>query len=164
MHTLIYNDKAGYEMCLNLCTNWHAPTKTNRWKKISLGAEFCARCKQWSSELSFITTKSQICQHSDIYYETGNAYFVQLFWNNLMIITKEFFWIGQIEYRLFDIKIIYLSIYLIIIIIIIIYSSRVFHISVSWWFFTGVWVTASLLKSPGLVSVFWSSSTMPSFG
>ena len=24
---------------------------------------------------------------------------------------------------------------------------RVFHISVSWWFFTGVWVTASLLKS-----------------
>ena len=28
---------------------------------------------------------------------------------------------------------------------------RVFHISVSWWFFTGVWVTASLLKSPGLV-------------
>ena len=28
---------------------------------------------------------------------------------------------------------------------------RVFHISVSWWFFTGVWVTASLLKSPGLI-------------
>ena len=28
------------------------------------------------------------------------------------------------------------------------YSSRVFHISVSWWSFTGVWVTASLLKSP----------------
>ena len=25
---------------------------------------------------------------------------------------------------------------------------RVFHISVSWWFFTGVWVTESLLKSP----------------
>ena len=31
---------------------------------------------------------------------------------------------------------------IIIIIIIIIYSFRVFHISVSWWFFTGVWVTA----------------------
>ena len=29
-------------------------------------------------------------------------------------------------------------------IIIIIYSFRVFHISVSWWFFTGVWVTVSL--------------------
>ena len=29
---------------------------------------------------------------------------------------------------------------------------RVFHISVSWWFFPGVWVTACLLKSPGLVS------------
>ena len=37
---------------------------------------------------------------------------------------------------------------------------RVFHISVSWWFFTGVWVTASLLKSPGLFSVFWPFSIM----
>ena len=46
----------------------------------------------------------------------------------------------------------------------IIYSSRVFHISISWWFFTGVWVTASLLKSPELVSVFWPSSAMLSFG
>ena len=52
----------------------------------------------------------------------------------------------------------------IIIIIIIIYSFRVFHIRVSWWFFTGVWVTASLLKSPGLVSGFWPFSAMLSFG
>ena len=37
---------------------------------------------------------------------------------------------------------------------IIINSLWVFHISVSWWFFTGVWVIASLLKSPGLFSVF----------
>ena len=36
----------------------------------------------------------------------------------------------------------------------------VFHISVSWWFFTGVWVTESLLKSPGLFSVFWPFSIM----
>ena len=36
----------------------------------------------------------------------------------------------------------------------IICSLRVFHISFSWWSFTGVWVTASLLKSPGLFSVF----------
>ena len=43
----------------------------------------------------------------------------------------------------------------IIIIIIIIYSFRVFHISVSWWSFTGVWVKASLLQSPGLFSLFW---------
>ena len=41
-----------------------------------------------------------------------------------------------------------------IIIIIIIYSFRVFHISVSWWFFTRVWLIASLLMSPGLVSGF----------
>ena len=33
---------------------------------------------------------------------------------------------------------------------------RVFHTRVSWWFLTVVWVTASLLKSPGLFSVFWS--------
>ena len=49
---------------------------------------------------------------------------------------------------------------IIIIIIISIYSFRVFHISINWWFFTGVWVTASLLKSPGLFSVFWPFSVM----
>ena len=41
---------------------------------------------------------------------------------------------------------------------------RAFHISVSRWFFTGVRVTASLLKSPGLFSVFWRFSVMLSFG
>ena len=35
------------------------------------------------------------------------------------------------------------------------YSGQLFHTSVSWWSFTGVWVTASLLKYPGLFSVFW---------
>ena len=38
-------------------------------------------------------------------------------------------------------------------IIIIIIIIRVFHISVSWWSFTGDRVTASLLKSPGLFSI-----------
>ena len=55
--------------------------------------------------------------------------------------------INSCVYFLFFIRICLLS-RPIIIIIIIIYSFRVFHISVSWWFFTGVWVTASLLKSP----------------
>ena len=41
---------------------------------------------------------------------------------------------------------------------------RTFRISISRWFFTGVWVTASLLKSPGLFSVFWPFSIMLSFG
>ena len=40
------------------------------------------------------------------------------------------------------------------------YSLEIFHIRVSWWSFTGVWVTASLLKSPGLFSVFWLFSIM----
>ena len=40
------------------------------------------------------------------------------------------------------------------------YSFAVFHTSVGWWFFTGVWVTASFLKSKGLFSVFWSISVM----
>ena len=35
---------------------------------------------------------------------------------------------------------------------------RVFRISLSWWSFTIAWVTASLLKSPGLFSVFWPFS------
>ena len=52
----------------------------------------------------------------------------------------------------------------IIIIIIIIYHFRVFHISISWRIFTGGWVTASFLKSPGLFSVCWPSSLMLSFG
>ena len=41
---------------------------------------------------------------------------------------------------------------------------RVFHIRVSWWSFTGDWVTASLLKSLGLFSVFWPFSIMLLFG
>ena len=49
---------------------------------------------------------------------------------------------------------------LFLIILIIIYSLRVFHISFSGWSFTGVWVTVSLLKSPGLVSVFRPFSIM----
>ena len=35
---------------------------------------------------------------------------------------------------------------------------RDFHISISWWSFTRVWVTASNQKSPGLFSVFWPFS------
>ena len=42
-------------------------------------------------------------------------------------------------------------------IIIIFYSLRVFQTSVSWWSFTGVWVTVSLLQSPGLFFYFCSS-------
>ena len=38
--------------------------------------------------------------------------------------------------------------------------SRVFHTSVSWWFFIRVLLIASLLNSPGLFSVFWPISTM----
>ena len=45
--------------------------------------------------------------------------------------------------------------WLLLLLIIIIYSFRVFHVSVSWGVFIGVWVTASLLKSPGLLSGFW---------
>ena len=53
---------------------------------------------------------------------------------------------------------------IIIIIVVIIYSFRVLLIDVSWWSLTGVWVTASLLKSPGLFSIFWPFSIMLSFG
>ena len=43
----------------------------------------------------------------------------------------------------------------IIVLFIIYLLIRVFHIGVSWLSFTGDWVTASLLTSPGLFSVFW---------
>ena len=39
-------------------------------------------------------------------------------------------------------------------IIIIFLLGSFFYISINWWFSTGVWVTASLLRSPGLFSVF----------
>ena len=42
-----------------------------------------------------------------------------------------------------------------ILLIIIFYSFGGFHTTTSWWSFTGVWETASLLKSSGLYSVFW---------
>ena len=41
---------------------------------------------------------------------------------------------------------------------------RVFHTSISWWFFTGGWVTENLQKSPGLVIAFWPILTMLLFG
>ena len=44
------------------------------------------------------------------------------------------------------------------------YYHYYYHIGVSRWFFTGGWVTASPLKSPGLFSVFWPFSIMQSFG
>ena len=50
------------------------------------------------------------------------------------------------------------------IIIIIIYSLRVFYNNVSRWSFTGVWLTASLLNSPGLFTVIWPISIMLLFG
>ena len=36
---------------------------------------------------------------------------------------------------------------------------KIFRTSISWWFSTGVWVTASLLKSQGLFLIFWPIST-----
>ena len=38
------------------------------------------------------------------------------------------------------------------------------HTCGNWWYFTGVWVTSSLLQSPGLSSVFRPFSIMLSFG
>ena len=39
-------------------------------------------------------------------------------------------------------------------------SFQVSHTGVIWWSFTGMWVRAYLLSSPGLFSVFWLTSTM----
>ena len=47
---------------------------------------------------------------------------------------------------------------------ILLFILRFFHINVCWWSFIEVWMTASLLKFPGLFSVFWPISTMFYFG
>ena len=41
------------------------------------------------------------------------------------------------------------------------WSLQVFPTSINWWSFTGVWMTASLLRCPVLFSVVWPISTMP---
>ena len=64
----------------------------------------------------------------------------------------------------FVVLLVLVFVFCLFIIIIIIYSLSVFPISFSWWFFTGVWVTASLLKSLGLFSIFWPFSIMLLWG
>ena len=49
---------------------------------------------------------------------------------------------------------------IIIIIIIIITFLRTFHVSVTWWFSTGVLVTVILFESPELFLVFWPIQLM----
>ena len=44
------------------------------------------------------------------------------------------------------------------------YNFSSFYTSVSQWFFTGVWVTASFLKSPGFLLLFRQISAMMKFG
>ena len=43
------------------------------------------------------------------------------------------------------------------------YSLRVFHTCISWWFFTGIWVTASLLKSLRLHYYYYYYSLIRAF-
>ena len=85
-------------------------------------------------------------------FSVSNNPLLELGWGKVVCILCEYIFVTSFGW--------YFSGILVIIIIIIIYSLRVFHISVSWWSFTGVWVTARLLKSSGLVSVFWLFSIM----
>ena len=50
----------------------------------------------------------------------------------------------------------FLIFYVVLLLLLLLLLIWVFHISVSWWSFSGDWVAASLLKSPGLFSVFWA--------
>ena len=59
-----------------------------------------------------------------------------------------------------------LVIFLLLIIMLSVISTplRVLQTSLNRWFLTRVWMTASLLKSPGLFSVFWLISAVLEFG
>ena len=55
---------------------------------------------------------------------------------------------------------------LLLLLLLLLFLAR-FHISLSWWSFSGTWVTASLIRSPGLFLVFrlilvWMVSARPS--
>ena len=49
---------------------------------------------------------------------------------------------------------------LLAVVVVIVVLLLLLLVSVSWWYFTGVWVTASLLRSPGLFSVFWPNAAV----
>ena len=49
---------------------------------------------------------------------------------------------------------------LLLLLLLLFYSLQVFPTSFIWCYFTGVWVTASFFRSPGLFLVFWPISTM----
>ena len=44
---------------------------------------------------------------------------------------------------------------LLLLLLLLFYSFESFYTNVSWWFLTGIQVTASFLKSPGLFLIFW---------
>ena len=69
---------------------------------------------------------------------------------------KEIYFYDPLNQRLFNVHIKRIP----IIQLLLFTPFRVFHTSVSHWFLTEVWVTAILLKSPGLFSVFWPILTM----
>ena len=88
----------------------------------------------------------------------------QMLWNFLLQMIKRYYWCNCHGWRcrmfIRSLRKLFVNLFEIIII----YSLRIFHICVNWWSFTGVWVTASLLKSPGLFSVFWPISIILLFG
>ena len=53
---------------------------------------------------------------------------------------------------------------LLLLLLLLLYSLRVFQTSVSWWSFTGVWVTACLLRIPAFFTEFRPISIMLWFG
>ena len=78
------------------------------------------------------------CGYSTLQRDYPNDFFTNIKWYKILFLIL---YNNKIRYR-------------------ILYHFTPLEFFTSWLFFTGVWVTASLLKSPGLFSVFWSTSIM----
>ena len=124
----------------------------------------------------FFQFYTMVCRDGKVHNPTNSLFFIDYnkVWSsclNLVIrlyvkIPEEFvrvilqdrFWVVHILY-VRTVKLQFLAQLLLLLLLI-----RAFHTSISWWSFTGDWVTESFHKSPGLFSVFWPSSIMRLFG
>ena len=77
--------------------------------------------------------------------------FTKTFWFISLICIVSFSFSVSFFFSVFPLSLLWL---------ILLYSLQDRHTIVGWWFYSGVWVATSLLRSPGFFSVFWTILTM----
>ena len=109
-----------------------------------IGWSVCMSKFHWSLCVSFSGTHAGLCINHLFVWSYLNC-----FHNSKWIIICCVWYSTDFDFAFYLKRWFFVSLLLLLLLLI-----RIFHISVSWWSFTGDWVTASRLKSPGLFSVF----------